>query len=137
MIRVLQVYPNKLLGVIGDHGEFPIERMEISRDGRWLGSASHDESLKMTDIKDCLEDSDDDDEKIDKKAGKTRMGSVDSDQVEGEGNKTEESEDDSSEEEEVTKEKKRKKKRRGDPLGIKKKKENLRGTGDPSFFADL
>jgi len=135
MIRALQVYPNKLLGVIGDHGEFPIERMKISRDGRWLGSASHDESLKLTDIKDCLEESDNDKEgeADSKEENEEKEGgnSSDSEASEKRGEQADSSE------EEVFEEKKRKKKRKHDPLGIKKKKENLKGTGDPSFFADL
>jgi hypothetical protein len=135
MIRALQVYPNKLLGVIGDHGEFPIERMKVSRDGRWLGSASHDESLKLTDIKDCLEESDDEEGEKSKEEKEEKENSDASD--DDTSSKNEEPEQDSSDEEEVTQEKKRKKKRTHDPLGIKKKKENLRGTGDPSFFADL
>ena len=59
MIRALQLYPTKLLGVIADHGEFPIERLKLDRSQRWLGSASHDEVLKLTDVKDALEESDD------------------------------------------------------------------------------
>lgn len=134
MIRVLQVYPNKLLGVIGDHGEFPIERMKISRDGRWLGSASHDEALKMTDIKDCLEDSDSDEKE---KEGEDVRAASDSEEEDIEEIEIEKKKVDSSDEEDFPTDKKRKKKRTHDPLGIKKKKENLRGTGDPSFFAEL
>lgn len=41
-----------------DHGEFPIERLETDRNGAWLGSASHDDVLKLTDVRDALVDSD-------------------------------------------------------------------------------
>ncbi len=58
LIRLVQIHPNKLLGPIADHGEFPVERIKIDRNGRWLGSASHDEVLKLTDLDGCLEDSD-------------------------------------------------------------------------------
>ncbi|KAG8932469.1 WD repeat-containing protein jip5 [Tulasnella sp. 418] len=61
-IRMVQILPNKLLGVVGDHGEFPVERLKLSRDGKWLGSASHDEILKLTDVGNALEDSDEDDD---------------------------------------------------------------------------
>ncbi|CAE6494668.1 unnamed protein product [Rhizoctonia solani] len=64
LVRVVQVLPNKLLGVIAgngitDHGTFPIERLRTDRNGAWLGSASHDNVLKLTDVRDALVDSDD------------------------------------------------------------------------------
>jgi hypothetical protein len=74
MIRVMQVHPNKfrksrhqfvghsspfLVGVIATHGDFPIERMRLDRNSRWLGSVSHDDTLKLTDVADLFEDSDD------------------------------------------------------------------------------
>ncbi|CAE6371184.1 unnamed protein product [Rhizoctonia solani] len=58
LVRVVQVLPNKLLGVIADHGTFPIERLRTDRNGAWLASASHDNILKMTDVRDALVDSD-------------------------------------------------------------------------------
>ncbi|CCO30996.1 hypothetical protein BN14_05030 [Rhizoctonia solani AG-1 IB] len=44
-----------------DHGTFPIERLRTDRNGAWLGSASHDNILKMTDVRDALVDSDEED----------------------------------------------------------------------------
>ncbi|CAE6473217.1 unnamed protein product [Rhizoctonia solani] len=61
LVRVVQVLPNKMLGVIADHGTFPIERLRIDRNGAWLGSASHDNVLKLTDVRDALVDSDEED----------------------------------------------------------------------------
>ncbi|KAJ9091875.1 hypothetical protein QFC21_007073 [Naganishia friedmannii] len=58
MIRVMQVHPNKFLGVIATHGDFPIERMRIDRNSKWLGSVSHDDTLKLTDVSDLFEESD-------------------------------------------------------------------------------
>lgn len=82
LVRVVQLLPHKLLGVIAgppcffsllfasslthtlillvDHGTFPIERLRTDRNGAWLGSASHDDVLKLTDIRDALVDSDED-----------------------------------------------------------------------------
>lgn len=74
----------------------------------------------MIDIKDYLEESDGEKEPN-----------------EGEERERVIQEADSSDEEETPVERKQKKKRNHDPLGIKKRKENLRGTGDTSFFADL
>ena len=44
LIRVVQLQPNKVLGVVGDHDDFPVEGMRVSRDGRVLASFAHDET---------------------------------------------------------------------------------------------
>ncbi|KAB5588568.1 hypothetical protein CTheo_7993 [Ceratobasidium theobromae] len=80
LVRVVQVLPNKLLGVIADHGTFPIERLRVDRNGAWLGSASHDDILKLTDIKDALIDSDDEES-----GGKDNSDDGDDDSVNGDG----------------------------------------------------
>lgn len=53
-----------MLGVIADHGEFPIERIKIDREGegRWVGSVGHDECLRLTDLREVLEDEDADED---------------------------------------------------------------------------
>ena len=64
LVRLVQLFPTKVLGVVADHGEFPVERIKMDMGGdeglhsRWLGSVSHDEVLRMTDLGDALEDSD-------------------------------------------------------------------------------
>ncbi|WVO20748.1 WD repeat-containing protein JIP5 [Cryptococcus decagattii] len=62
MIRVIQVLPHKFLGVVATHEEFPVERIRLDRNNKWLGSVSHDECLKLTDVEDLFEDSDEDDD---------------------------------------------------------------------------
>jgi len=49
-LRVVSLHPNKILGVIGDHEEFPVEGLCASRDGRVLGSYAHDEVVRFWDI---------------------------------------------------------------------------------------
>ncbi|KAG8784992.1 WD repeat-containing protein jip5 [Serendipita sp. 405] len=70
LIRVVQIHPSKFLGVIASHGTveesdaeeskpsegFPVERMQLNRNGKWLASISHDEVLKLTNVEDVLED---------------------------------------------------------------------------------
>jgi len=51
MIRIVQIQPNKLLGVVGEHGEFPIERLAMSVDKSMLASISHDGMLKLWNIR--------------------------------------------------------------------------------------
>merc|ERR1711998_778123 len=45
LIRVMQVQPNKLLGVIGDHDDFPVERIAFSHARRLITSCSHDNTV--------------------------------------------------------------------------------------------
>lgn len=54
----MQLFPTKLLGVVADHDSFPVERIAIDQngEGRWIGSAGHEHTLKMTDLKEILED---------------------------------------------------------------------------------
>ena len=50
LVRVLSIQPNKMLGVVGEHADFPVERIAKSHDGWLLGSISHDETLRFWDI---------------------------------------------------------------------------------------
>ncbi len=48
--------PNRLLGVLGEHEEdFPIERLALSRDRRYLASCSHDQTVKFWDALELCE----------------------------------------------------------------------------------
>lgn len=62
LLRAVQLLPTKLLGVVADHGEFPIERIavDLKGEGRWVGSVGHEEILKLTDLKEVFEDEDGD-----------------------------------------------------------------------------
>jgi len=64
LIRVVQIFPNKLLGVIGEHEEFPIERIRLSRDNKYLGSCSHDNTVKFWNVGYLFQNDDDDDVNI-------------------------------------------------------------------------
>lgn len=50
IIRVVSILPNKMIGVIGEHSSYPIERLAFSHDRNVLGSASHDQILKLWDV---------------------------------------------------------------------------------------
>lgn len=66
LLRVVQLFPTKLVDVIADHGELPIERIAVDRggEGNWVGSVGHDEMLRLTDLREALEEDvkNDDDE---------------------------------------------------------------------------
>ncbi|OQR96269.1 transmembrane protein [Thraustotheca clavata] len=61
IIRVVQIHPNKLLGLIGDHEDFPVEVLEFSHDRRIVGSVSHSNKVQFWDVG-YLYDEDDDEE---------------------------------------------------------------------------
>lgn len=50
------------MGVITHHNDFPIERLALSHDKAALASASHDECVRLTDIRDIMDEDSDDEE---------------------------------------------------------------------------
>ena len=48
--RVIGIHPNKMLGVVGEHGEFPIERIKLAPNNKYLASCSHDGTVKFWNI---------------------------------------------------------------------------------------
>lgn len=49
LIRALQIHPNQLLGIIGDHGGFPVEKLLFSAFRKVVGSVSHDTKIRLWD----------------------------------------------------------------------------------------
>ena len=62
MLRVVQLMPDKLLGILGDHDGFPIEELKWSYDRKVIGSTSYDDLIRMWDASILLDDDDDDDD---------------------------------------------------------------------------
>jgi len=56
LIRIMQIQPNKPLGVIGDHEDFPVEKIAISYDRKLIASCSHDNTVKFWDCSFLTED---------------------------------------------------------------------------------
>jgi WD repeat-containing protein 55 len=58
LVRVVELFPSKLLGVVADHGEFPVERVKVDKDGEgnWVASVGHEELIKLTDLRELFED---------------------------------------------------------------------------------
>lgn len=50
LIRLCTVQPNKLLGVLGSHDDFPVERMAFTHDRRLLASIAHDSAVRLWDM---------------------------------------------------------------------------------------
>ncbi|KAI0325515.1 WD40 repeat-like protein [Cubamyces sp. BRFM 1775] len=161
LLRAVQLLPTKLLGVVADHGEFPIERIavDMNGEGRWVGSAGHEDVLKMTDLKEVFEDDDAEEDEDDSDDGESdgAQGNTPSDEEEedvpehkvpAEALETEAASDEEthnnqgqpvSDDDEVTEErKKRKRKKDIDPLNaMKRKKGKNELEAEPAFFADL
>jgi hypothetical protein len=156
-LRAVQLFPTKLLGVVADHGSFPIERIAVDQngEGRWVGSAGHEDTLKMTDLKDVFEDDDGDgDGDGDQEFGapaptdeKTHRPEKDVVDDEGQAHSDSISEaleaepgdgsDYSGSDSDAPKEKKRKRKGEKDSLAGKKKKGRNEIDAEPSFFSGL
>jgi len=144
LVRVVQLFPTKLLGTVADHGEAsPIERIAVDRDGEgsWLGSVGHDDVLRLTDLAGALEEKGEDAHEDQSADDRTDEGEDDG----GLGGSVvdasvdDEDSDDSSVDERPKKEKKRKRKEK-DPLAAemrKKKKGKREVVIDPSFFSGL
>eukprot|EP00823_Brevimastigomonas_motovehiculus_P008883 TRINITY_DN835_c0_g1_i1.p1 TRINITY_DN835_c0_g1~~TRINITY_DN835_c0_g1_i1.p1 ORF type:complete len:463 (+),score=193.47 TRINITY_DN835_c0_g1_i1:67-1455(+) len=50
LVRVVQLYPHNLLGVLGEHGDYPVECVRLSRDHKVVASTSHDMSVRFWDV---------------------------------------------------------------------------------------
>lgn len=76
IIRIVSVHPNKMLGIVGEHGEFPIEGLSLSHDKTLLASCSHDQTVHIWNVAYLFED---DDEEDDEEAGAMETEAADAD----------------------------------------------------------
>jgi WD repeat-containing protein 55 len=157
LLRAVQLLPTKLIGVIADHGEFPIERIavDLGGEGRWVGSAGHEDVLRLTDLKEVFEDEsekdgDDQEDKQEEETAET-VGSVSievsGEEQEGKGDGESKDEHEVAEDEEQegasdgeasdVPQQKRKRKKEKDPLAGRKKRGRNQVDAEPSFFSEL
>jgi len=50
LCRIVSIEPSDLVGIVGEHEDFPVERMRLSHDSKYLASSSHDNSIKFWNI---------------------------------------------------------------------------------------
>ncbi|CAA2972869.1 WD repeat-containing 55 [Olea europaea subsp. europaea] len=57
IISLIGILPNRIIQPIAEHSEYPVERLAFSHDRKFLGSISHDQTLKLWDMEDLLQGS--------------------------------------------------------------------------------
>lgn len=58
LVRLVEIHPDKLLGVLGDHDGYPIEKLQFNSTRSFVGSVSHDPVIRLWDAS-VLQDGDD------------------------------------------------------------------------------
>ena len=82
LIRLVSVHPNKVLGVLGEHGDAGIEQLALSASGEVLASCGHDSTIKLYDVAyindadDGADDADGSDDDSDSDAGEAASSSA-------------------------------------------------------------
>ena len=143
MIRAIGLFPTKLIGVVAEHGSYPVERMAVDRggQGRWLGSVGHDDKLRMTDLElvfEIEETNQGDDAVSESAVGEEDNISIGKSSTPLEsGNLVEAAVDSDSEAEIAPRDKKRKRKGAKGALNVSKKKGRNEVDADASFFTGL
>jgi len=64
LIRIVNILPNKLLGVLGEHEDYPVEVLTINHDNKYMASCSHEDIVKFWNIE-FFYNLDDGDQKMD------------------------------------------------------------------------
>ena len=62
MIRVLNIQPNKMVGVLGIHSDMDVEKLASSADKMFLASAGHDNTVKIWDLGQLVDDYDEEED---------------------------------------------------------------------------
>lgn len=79
IIRVVQMHPNKLLGLIGDHEDLPVENLKFSRDKKIVGSVSHTNKVHFWDVGFLFEEDEEGDEANEREVKTPITSSMDAD----------------------------------------------------------
>lgn len=54
IISLVGILPNRIIQPIAEHSEYPVERLAFSHDRKFLGSISHDQTMKFWDMDEVL-----------------------------------------------------------------------------------
>jgi hypothetical protein len=129
----VEILPTKFVGIVADHEEFPVERIAVDRggEGDWIGSVGHEDSLKLTNLREIFEDGEDSGE-----------GDGSSDESDGSGSEigetVEPGPEPESDDDDKQGQKRRKRKQPQDFSGAQeKKKAKNEMLGEEGFFSEL
>lgn len=62
IIRIINILPNRMLGVLGGTEDLPIERLALSHDRATLASVSHESCLRLWDLSHLAHESEDEED---------------------------------------------------------------------------
>ena len=62
LIRLINILPNRMLAVLGGTEELPIERLALSHDRATLASVSQESCLRLWDLSQLVQESEDEEE---------------------------------------------------------------------------
>ncbi|KAK9842365.1 hypothetical protein WJX84_000209 [Apatococcus fuscideae] len=74
IIRILNILPNKLVGIVGSHDDYPVERLSLSSDALTLASASHDDTVKLWDLTALQDESEEEEDVKEVESGQAAVG---------------------------------------------------------------
>ncbi|KAL9234132.1 hypothetical protein vseg_009036 [Gypsophila vaccaria] len=57
LISLVGILPNRIIQPIAEHSDYPVERLALSHDKKYVGSISHDQMLKLWDMDELLQGS--------------------------------------------------------------------------------
>ena len=72
IFRAVNILPNRIIGVVGDHEKFPVENLSLSHDKCLLASCSHDQTIKFWNVKSLFSQKVSDKKKA-KKSNKSKL----------------------------------------------------------------
>jgi WD40 repeat protein len=62
VVRIVQIHPDRMLGVLGDNDGFPVEKLKFSSGRKLVGSVSHDTLIRLWDASILIEEDVDEDD---------------------------------------------------------------------------
>ena len=137
IIRVLNIQPNKMVGVLGEHGEFDIERLAASCDMQMLASASHDNTVKIWDLSVLVDDDEEEEEEEVEEEKVVLEKEVEKVEKEEERENSSEDEEDSDDSDAGGKKRKKKQKKKKKKKGQHKIEKGKKQVQTGNFFTDM
>ncbi|GAB5589427.1 WD repeat-containing protein jip5 [Umbelopsis nana] len=140
IIRIVSILPNKFEGVIGDHGEeFPIERIRLADNKKYMGSCAHDNSVHFWDVAHLFEEDngEEDEDEADEEITANNDTSEVTEEVTTKGANNESSEEDSDSDDSDDEKSRKQKRKRGKQSDGRNSKAARKPAASSGFFDDL